>query len=164
MLLAVGALAAAVHITDASLTHQVIFQLHKISEVPTEDIQDFCKVILMSLENFVNQVATCNDWYIGVKSWSTEAAVGVKSSDHTRVLDAEAAVGVKSSDHTRALDAEAAVQVKGSDHTRVLDAEAAVQVKGLDYIRALDTEAAEQVKGSNYTRHWIPKLQYKSRA
>ncbi|GFO02217.1 cyclin n-terminal domain-containing protein 1-like [Plakobranchus ocellatus] len=55
MLLSVAVVAVAVHINDDSLTQQIILQLHKISEVPIEDIQDFCKVILMSLHDFVDQ-------------------------------------------------------------------------------------------------------------
>ncbi|RUS90929.1 hypothetical protein EGW08_001326 [Elysia chlorotica] len=58
MLLAVGTVAAAVHLNDDSLSHQIILQLHKISAVPVEDIQEFCKVIVMGLQDFVDQAET----------------------------------------------------------------------------------------------------------
>ncbi|CAG5127741.1 unnamed protein product [Candidula unifasciata] len=49
MLLAVAVVATAVHVVDSTLTQKVIIHLHKISEVPIEDIQDFMKVILVFL-------------------------------------------------------------------------------------------------------------------
>ncbi|BFZ24016.1 hypothetical protein BsWGS_27055 [Bradybaena similaris] len=51
MLLAVAVVIAAVHVIDNTLTQKVTIHLHKISEVPVEDIQDFAKVLLVFLRD-----------------------------------------------------------------------------------------------------------------